>query len=77
VLNVAPTSRVDAQLVMADGTTTNVESVEFFSGHGMVWLRGQNFEQGSIVEVVISGRRRSVKTIENKDQVCQIRLERD
>ncbi|MEX3960136.1 hypothetical protein [Trinickia sp. EG282A] len=76
-MSATPTSRVDAQLVMADGTTINVESVEFFGGHGMIWLRGRKIEEGSIVEVVIDGRQRSVKSIENKQQVCDIRLERD
>lgn len=75
-MSATPTSRIDAQLIKADGTTINVESVEYFSGHGMIWLRGQNFDQGSVVEVVIDGRRHPVKGIENKEQVCQIRLER-
>lgn len=75
-MSATPTSRVDAQLVKADGTTIRVESVEYFSGHGMIWLRGQKFEQGSVVEVVIDETRFPVKGIENKEQVCQIRLER-
>ncbi|WP_176060231.1 hypothetical protein [Paraburkholderia sp. BCC1876] len=72
-----PTSRVDVQLLMADGTATNVSSVEFFGGRGMIWLRGHEFAQGSVVGVVIDGRRRTVKAIENKAQVCEIRLERE
>ncbi|UEP39761.1 hypothetical protein LL998_34035 (plasmid) [Burkholderia ambifaria] len=76
-MSATPTSRVDAQLVMADGTTTNVRSVEYFSGHGMIWIRGQAFEQGGIAEVEINGRRHSVKSIENKTQVCEIRFERE
>ncbi|WP_162878122.1 hypothetical protein [Trinickia diaoshuihuensis] len=76
-MSATPTSRVDAQLVMADGTTASVKAAEFFGGHGMLWLRGQVFESGSIVEVEIDGHRRSVRSIENKEQVCEIRLERE
>ena len=74
-MNATPTARVDVQLVKSDGTTINVQSVEFFRVSGMIWLRGIRFEQNSIVEVVIGESRRSVKTIENKEQVCEIRLE--
>jgi hypothetical protein len=62
---------------MSDGTVTNVKSVEFFPRASMVWLRGQSFENGSIVEVMINGHRRSVESIENKKQVSEIRLKRD
>lgn len=74
-MNLSVTSHVDVQLVMADGATTNVKSAEYFSGRGMISLRGHVYEPGSIVEIVIGGQRRTVKAIENKEQVCQIRFE--
>ena len=70
-----PTERVNAQLVQADGTTINVPLVEFFRVRGMIWLRGHRFEPNSIVEVVVGGRRRFVKTIVNREQLCEILLE--
>lgn len=74
-LNVTPTARVSAQLVKVDGSTIDFQSVEFFRLRGMIWVRGQHFEPASIAEVVIDGRRRLVKSIENKDSVCEILFE--
>ncbi|MFM0742250.1 hypothetical protein PQQ51_33955 [Paraburkholderia xenovorans] len=76
-MSATPMSHAHVQLVKADGTTINLESVEYFGGSGMIWLRGQNFEQGSIVEVFIDGDPHTVKAIENKEQFCEIRLERE
>ncbi|WP_062175024.1 hypothetical protein [Burkholderia sp. PAMC 26561] len=74
-MNATPTSRVSAQLVKADGTTINVPSVEYFSVRRMIWLRELRFDPNSIVEVVIGDRHHLVKTIKNKEQVCEIMLE--
>jgi len=68
-----PTTRQKAVLVQKDGSCVTY-GAEFFSKRKMIWLRNVSIVPDSLKEIRIQDRIFSIKSVENKDQICEICL---